>query len=385
VAKAPFAEANPIPDPATASLANAPPLAEQVRALEASLNYSDLTAKSVDWTGVGLPLPAAPAELTLTAPALVPLGPLPANTPSTVATGPTALPKVLPLPASAAAHELGITDFLLELAAEWLLEILAVLGLIALLLLWRSVKLRRVRKGIGHKLSTDQAANKVVWRDPISIIEEDARSAAKAVPAPQDLESAPLAADMVVEEIKAWPEQPAGLLAVKEEHEFNPVMELAEIMLSFGRVKGAAQALQEYIEKSPNEALQPWMKLLEVYRQGDMHDEFTSTSEKLKLHFNVAPADWDSMADRVSPPVALVDEETASIEQLLSHLPNIARMSRIRDEVTRTWDSPEGFDYLNSLLRDNRAGERQGFPLATVSELLYLMDILEKRLSHLPR
>ena len=38
--------------------------------------------------------------------------------------------------------------------------------------------------------------------------------------------------------------------------EVNPVMELAEIMLSFGRVKGCP-ALQEYIDQSPKEALQP--------------------------------------------------------------------------------------------------------------------------------
>ena len=37
---------------------------------------------------------------------------------------------------------------------------------------------------------------------------------------------------------------------VDEHFEANPVMELAEIMLSFGRVKGAAQALQEYIDSN---------------------------------------------------------------------------------------------------------------------------------------
>ena len=38
---------------------------------------------------------------------------------------------------------------------------------------------------------------------------------------------------------------------VDEHFEANPVMELADIMLSFGRVKGAAQALQEYIDNNP--------------------------------------------------------------------------------------------------------------------------------------
>jgi hypothetical protein len=343
------------------------PLAEKIQAIEAEVAPNNLANPKVDR--------AAPVDL-----------PLPTTTAATPPTGtvrPNVIPKAPPLPEPEVKHGDGVTDFLLDLLAQWWLELLAVLSLIVLLLLWRSLKLRSARSW----MLTDQAAYKIVQRDPMSIIEEDARIAAKTSlsPARQNLDSVPPDTDVVLEEGRAWPEQTAGPLAIKEEREFNPVMELAEIMLSFGRVKGAAQALQEYIEKNPDEALQPWMKLLEVYRHGDMREEFASVSEKLKLHFNVAPADWDSMAERVAQPGAPIDEETASIELLLTHLPNIARMSRIRDEVTRTWDSPEGFNYLNSLLRDNRAGERQGFPLATVSELLYLIDILEKRLSHLPR
>ena len=347
------------------------PLAEEIQAIEAEVAPNNLAAPT------DLPLPTTTAATPLATPSPPPTG----------AARPTIIPKAPPLPEPEIKHEAGITDFLLDFVAQWWLELLALLSLIVLLLLWRSLKLRSARRWMLSKLHADQAAYKTVQRDPMSIIEEDARIAAKTSlsPARKNFDSVPPHTDIVLEEGRAEPEQTAGPLAIKEEREFNPVMELAEIMLSFGRVKGAAQALQEYIEKNPDEALQPWMKLLEVYRHGDMREEFSRVSEKLKLHFNVAPADWDSMAERVAQPGAPIDEETASIELLLTHLPNIARMSRIRDEVTRTWDSPEGFDYLNNLLRDNRAGERQGFPLATVSELLYLIDILEKRLSHLPR
>lgn len=271
--------------------------------------------------------------------------------------------------------EVGVIDWLLDLLGEWWREVLGVLGVVLLLLVWRSTKRKAdAQKGI--------AASKAVERDPLSIIEEGARSERK-VPAPlqpKELSAAPAQVAQGRDIEHQWAAQHGDTMVVNEESEFNPVMELAEIMLSFGRVKGAAQALQEYIDKSPNEALQPWMKLLEVYRQGDMRAEFENLTEKLKLHFNVAPADWDTMSEQISPPATPVDVETAPIGQLFEHLPNIARMTRIHDEITRTWDSPEGFDYLNTLLRDNRKGERQGFPLTVVSELLYLMDILEKRL-----
>lgn len=285
---------------------------------------------------------------------------------------PTTIPKAPPPVEAMDEEESGFIDWLVEIVSTWWQEITVILGVIALLFLWKSVKSRGLRKEL-----TKQGA---VQRDPMSVLEDDVRAAAKAPVKPKAVAAAPESVPTAVDPIAppVAPRQEA--MVVTEDHEFNPVMELAEIMLSFGRIKGAAQALQEYIEKNPSEALQPWMKLLEVYRQGEMREDFDSTSEKLKLHFNVAPADWNSMSDSVAVPVSPVDEETASVDELLVHLPNVARMLRIRDEVTRTWDSPEGLDYLNTLLRDNRKGERQGFPLATVTELLYLLGILEKRL-----
>ena len=360
-------------------------LSEQIQALEASLSASARATKSVDPSAT---VPLSPTELPASPP--TPQEQLPPPPPSSLsqsvppaAIKPAVTPKVPSVSVTEAEYDYGITGFLLEIFSGWETESLALLGLLVLLLLWKFTRARRARRVLTNKPINDDSINPA-RRDPISIIEEDARSAAKTAQVRHETNVALLGTKEEIIEEKIEPAPAAVPLAIKEDHEFNPVMELAEIMLSFGRVKGAAQALQEYIEKSPDEALQPWMKLLEVYRQGDMREEFAGVSEKLKLHFNVAPADWDSMADCASRPVTPIDEETASIEQLLNHLPNIARMSRIRDEVTRTWDSPEGFEYLNSLLRDNRAGERQGFPLATVSELLYLMDILEKRLSHTP-
>lgn len=165
-----------------------------------------------------------------------------------------------------------------------------------------------------------------------------------------------------------------------EPAEFNPVIELADIMLSFGRVKGATEALLEYIESSPNEALQPWLKLLDIYRQGGMREEYEGLSQKLKFHFNVAPSDWDATTAITLQHSLLGDEEAAPLETLLSRLPNVGQIAHVRDEITRTWDTREGLAYLNKLLHDNRKGERQGFALPAVSELLFLLDVLDRRL-----
>ncbi|MBI4742231.1 MAG: hypothetical protein HY777_11945 [Betaproteobacteria bacterium] len=356
-------------------------IAEAGRPVEPSARPGDGKIVAAPNDTVSSPEPA-PGGATPLAPAAIPAPATPA------------VPQKTPPPPDAEEEEPGIVDSLFGMVgewwqagskiwsqdlgqewAQWWQEILAASGILALLLFWRSRRQKATRRAL--------TGGKAIERDPLSIIEDGVRPETK-VSRTQRLPSAapPDAGGNQGGELQ-WAAQRGEAMVVTEENEFNPVMELAEIMLSFGRVKGAAQALQEYIDKSPNEALQPWMKLLEVYRQGDMRPEFEGLSEKLKLHFNVAPADWETMADQISPPVTPVDVEKAPVEQLLNHLPNVARMTRIRDEIVRTWDSAAGFDYLNTLLRDNRKGERQGFPLAVVSELLYLMDILEKRLKRL--
>lgn len=173
-------------------------------------------------------------------------------------------------------------------------------------------------------------------------------------------------------------------MTLTEQNEFSPVIELADIMLSFGRVKGATDALLEYIESNPDEALQPWLKLLEIYRQHGMRQDYENLSKKLKLHFNVDPTHWDMAADIAQPAAALSEEGATSFELLLSRLPNLRQLPHISEKITRLWDSPECLSYLNSLLRNNRKGEllRRGFTLSTVSELLFLLDILEKRRSN---
>lgn len=166
---------------------------------------------------------------------------------------------------------------------------------------------------------------------------------------------------------------------VDEHFEANPVMELAEIMLSFGRVKGAAQALQEFIDNNPQEALQPWIRLLDVYRMAGMRDEFERVGQNLNQHFNVEIQRWDPGAPELllggavdipldgAPGGATVAPKAMEIEQI----------DHIRDRLVECWRTPECINYLHQLLRDNRGGKRSGFSLPVVEELLFLIELME--------
>ncbi len=145
-----------------------------------------------------------------------------------------------------------------------------------------------------------------------------------------------------------------------EEH--NSAVELAEIMMSFGRVQGAAQTLADFIRANPKQAVKPWVKLLEVYKTANMRPEFEALTSQLNKTFNVKPTTWEDFDVAMRAP------------ESLEHIGHIATT------LCDTWGKRECQAYLHMLLRDNRQGTRQGFPLAMVDEILLLLAILESQL-----
>ena len=157
---------------------------------------------------------------------------------------------------------------------------------------------------------------------------------------------------------------------VDEHFEANPVMELADIMLSFGRVKGAAQALQEYIDNNPQEALQPWIRLMDVYRMAGMRDEFERVASNLNQHFNVEVQNWSSPESSAEVDIDL-EKPVAPKPQSLEDMPRLMAM------VTELWSKGDVVGYLYQLLRDNRGGQRMGFALPVVEDILFLIELKE--------
>ena len=164
-----------------------------------------------------------------------------------------------------------------------------------------------------------------------------------------------------------------------EHFEANPVMELADIMLSFGRVKGAAQALQEYIDNNPQEALQPWIRLMDVYRMAGMKSEFEAVSRNLNQNFNVEVQQWNAATDSQSLDLVL-DEEASEIAPPVPLAPRpecLEDMPRLMNTVCELWQTGDVVGYLYQLLRDNRGGQRVGFALPVVEEILFLIELKE--------
>jgi pilus assembly protein FimV len=171
-----------------------------------------------------------------------------------------------------------------------------------------------------------------------------------------------------------------------EQFAANPVMELAEIMLSFGRVKGAAQALQEYVDHNPSDAVVPWIKLLDIYRIAGMREEFERLAPSLSAHFNIEIQKWDAkpltdtVIDSSGGGLSLAPLDNDSGEQTRAPTATLENMPHIRERLVRSWGTRDCLDYMHDLLRDNRGGTRAGFPLQVVQELLFLIELLESEL-----
>lgn len=69
-------------------------------------------------------------------------------------------------------------------------------------------------------------------------------------------------------------------------------LELADFLLSFGKVDDAAMALEEHIAGNPRGAIEPWRKLLDVYRQVGRRHAFEALARRMEKTFKVPAPPW---------------------------------------------------------------------------------------------
>ncbi|MCL2161527.1 MAG: hypothetical protein FWH56_10590 [Betaproteobacteria bacterium] len=205
------------------------------------------------------------------------------------------------------------------------------------------------------------------WEEPTS--HEHSSPHFDSIPSAPDTETGarPLSVQPLAPSLPDWdsasPALDAQSLKALEANEAvwsrDPTIELAEIMLSYGRINSAAEALANFIENNPKEAFVPWLKLLEVYRANGQRTEFDKIARKLNKTFNVWTVDWDNFNDALTP------------------VHGLETMTHIVKRLQNLWGTRKCQAYLQYLLRDTRDETRQGFPLAAIDDILCLSDTLE--------
>lgn len=159
----------------------------------------------------------------------------------------------------------------------------------------------------------------------------------------------------------------------KEYLDFSPI-ELANIMLSFGRAQGAVEVLQDFVRDNPNESLQPGLRLLEIYKQTDMRREFEQIAGQIAHRFNVERVHWNQdflPATEAIPSGVDARRTPGNLNVMPVH---------IKARIAANWGTSDCLAYLQSLLSDTRGGARKGFSVVVTQEILGVIKTLEAQL-----
>lgn len=183
----------------------------------------------------------------------------------------------------------------------------------------------------------------------------------------------PTAAESLLSSVSS-PLDAAGMEVQEVKDESEQVIEQARIYVGLGREDDAIQLLKAHIDAAPKAALRHWLYLLDIYRTTSQKEAFLQCARQLHQTFNVVIPRWEKTpCSEASVPVF----EAASLEEY----------DYIVDKVTAMWADcakevkkiAQAKDYLDQLLTDNRNGERTGFSMGVLEDIMLLRDTLDTR------
>ncbi len=142
--------------------------------------------------------------------------------------------------------------------------------------------------------------------------------------------------------------------------ELSNLVEQVDLFLLLGRHEVAVSMLLARISTEGDNDPRTWFKLLDIYHARDDRANFKKLANDIRVRFNVALPSWEASAQR------------AEGRHGLEHFPHL--LSRISDG----WGTSSSLSYLQSLVKDNRSGERSGFSEDAFREVMFLIGIVEQ-------
>lgn len=138
-------------------------------------------------------------------------------------------------------------------------------------------------------------------------------------------------------------------------------LQQARIFSGSGKPKSAIQLLAAAVESQAPQPLEAWLYLLDLCREHGLREEFETHAQQLHQHFNIMTPQWEKVE------IPLV------VARSLEEFPHIS------EQLVNHWQAGNAADYLQSLLTDNRGGERAGFGPEVMEEILLLQGLLKQR------
>ena len=150
-------------------------------------------------------------------------------------------------------------------------------------------------------------------------------------------------------------------LSKEAEIETEDMLQQARILVGSGKPKSAIQLLDRAVHSETPQPLETWLYLLDLCREAALRTEFEDYAQKLHQHFNVMTPQWE----KVEIPLVVANS--------LEEFPHIS------GQLVKHWQDDSADAYLQSLLTDNRGGERAGFGPEVMQEILLLQGLLKNR------
>ena len=139
--------------------------------------------------------------------------------------------------------------------------------------------------------------------------------------------------------------------------EISDVMQEAEFWMSLNDPQRAIEILEPYGSIERPESPIPWLFLLDLYRGTGAKERYDALHERAQRLFNARIPSWDEDGD-------ITDGRT------LEDYPHVVELT------CEYWKTDHILIYLESLIFDNREGNRQGFDLAVYQDIMLLIAMV---------
>ena len=149
------------------------------------------------------------------------------------------------------------------------------------------------------------------------------------------------------------------LIATPAVEEISDVMQEAEFWMSLNDALRAIEVLEPYATSTQSNSPLPWLYLFDLYRQVAQREKYDLLHQHFEHTFNCKIMSWSELE------LQLPNAPTRSIEEV----------PHVMEKIVDLWGGHQLIGYLESLLMDDRAGNRIGFDLPVYREIMFLIAI----------
>ena len=139
--------------------------------------------------------------------------------------------------------------------------------------------------------------------------------------------------------------------------EVADVMQQVELMTTLRNYDEAINLLTRHIRETEKPAPQAWLMLFELFVTTDRKEQYNNLAKGFRILFNAQVPSWDEQASGQSK--------------------TIEDYKLVVEKVQRLWGMPTCRAFLESLLYDDRGGNRQGFMLAAYADIIFLVELID--------